>query len=52
MQELQAEFGELRSDGDEDPVFTLHLSDLDVEPMLDSVGEKDTLGARRRWVRE
>ncbi|MFI1962681.1 PglY protein [Streptomyces pathocidini] len=54
MQELQAEFpGELRSDGnDADPVFTLHLSDLDVEPILDSVGEKDTHGARKRWVQE
>ncbi|MCT9080286.1 PglY protein [Streptomyces fulvoviolaceus] len=54
MQELQAQFpGELRSDGhDLDPVFTLHLSDLDVEPILDSVGEKDTLGARKRWVQE
>ncbi|MCX4810658.1 PglY protein [Streptomyces sp. NBC_01239] len=54
MQELQAQFpGELRSDGnDVDPVFTLHLSDLDVEPILDSVGEKDTLGARKRWVQE
>ncbi|REK92078.1 PglY protein [Streptomyces inhibens] len=54
MQEIQAQFpGELRSDGhDLDPVFTLHLSDLDVEPILDSVGEKDTLGARKRWVQE
>ncbi|UQA97318.1 PglY protein [Streptomyces halobius] len=54
MRELQAQFpGELRSDGnDSDPVFTLHLSDLDVEPILDSVGEKDTIGARKRWVQE
>lgn len=54
MRELQAAFpGELRSDGSEaDPVFTLHLSDLDVEPILDSVGEKDSTGARKRWVEE
>ncbi|MEU0277059.1 PglY protein [Streptomyces sp. NPDC006195] len=54
MRELQAAFpGELRSDGNEaDPVFTLHLSDLDVEPILDSVGEKDSTGARKRWVQE
>ncbi|KFU81956.1 hypothetical protein SAMN04489729_1464 [Amycolatopsis lurida] len=51
LRELQAEFGELRSDGDEDPVFTLHLSDLDVEPLLDLVGEQDSLGARRIWVK-
>ncbi len=52
LQELQAEFGELRSEGDQDPVFTLHLNDLDVEPLLDAVGEKDSLGARRIWVKE
>jgi hypothetical protein len=52
MRELQAEFGELRADGDEDPVFTLHLSDLDIEPLLDAVGEQDTLGARRVWIRD
>ncbi|WP_371588584.1 PglY protein [Streptomyces virginiae] len=54
MRELQAQFpGELRSDGGEaDPVFTLHLSDLDVEPILDSVGEKDTIGARKLWVQQ
>ncbi|MFC5993098.1 PglY protein [Pseudonocardia hispaniensis] len=52
LRDLQAEFGELRSEGDQDPVFSLHLSDLDVEPLLDAVGEKDSLGARRRWVRD
>jgi hypothetical protein len=52
LRELQAEFGELRSDGDEDPVFTLHLSDLDIEPLLDLVGEQDSLGARRIWVKD
>ncbi|MFD9503412.1 PglY protein [Streptomyces sp. NPDC060035] len=54
LRELQAEFpGELRSDGnDADPVFTLHLSDLDVEPILDAVGEKDNVGQRRIWVKE
>jgi len=52
LRELQAEFGELRSDGDEDPVFTLHLSDLDIEPLLDAVGEQDNLGARRIWVKD
>ena len=52
LQELQAEFGELRSEGDQDPVFTLHLDDLDVEPLLDAVGEKDSLGARRIWVKD
>lgn len=52
LRELQAEFGELRAEGDEDPVFALHLSDLDVEPLLDAVGEQDTLGARRVWIRD
>ena len=52
LQELQAEFGELRSEGDQDPVFTLHLNDLDVEPLLDAVGEKDSTGARRIWVKD
>jgi hypothetical protein len=52
LQELiAAGFGEIRADGDRDPVFTLHLSDLDVEPLLDRVGEVDNAGARRRWVK-
>jgi hypothetical protein len=51
LRELQAEFGELRGDG-EDPVFTLHLSDLDVEPFLDAVSEQDSIGARRIWLRD
>ncbi|MDN5751119.1 MAG: PglY protein, partial [Pseudonocardia sp.] len=52
LQELQAEFGELRAEGDQDPVFALHLDDLDVEPLLDAVGEKDSVGARRIWVKD
>ncbi|MET9965027.1 PglY protein, partial [Streptomyces sp. NPDC006356] len=52
LRELQAEFGEIRADGDEDPVFTLHLSDLDVEPLLDMVADEDRTGARRIWVRD
>ncbi|EHY90218.1 hypothetical protein [Saccharomonospora azurea] len=52
LRELQAEFGELRHEGDEDPVFRLQLSDLDVEPYLDAVGERDTVGARRLWLRQ
>lgn len=52
LRELQAEFGELRAEGDEDPVFALHLSDLDIEPLLDAVGEQDRVGARRVWVRD
>ncbi|GAA4991782.1 PglY protein [Pseudonocardia tropica] len=51
LRELQAEFGELRSEGDKDPVFALHLSDLDLDPILDSVGEQDNAGARRIWVK-
>ncbi|RZT87173.1 hypothetical protein EV383_4082 [Pseudonocardia sediminis] len=52
LRELQAEFGELRSEGDKDPVFALHLSDLDVEPILDAVGEIDNVGARRIWIKD
>ncbi|GAA3850610.1 hypothetical protein GCM10022243_15580 [Saccharothrix violaceirubra] len=52
LRELQGQFGELRSDRDEDPMFALHLSDLDIEPLLDAVGEKDRVGARRVWVRD
>ncbi|WP_027930282.1 hypothetical protein [Amycolatopsis thermoflava] len=51
MRELAAEFGELRAEGDEDPVFRLQLSDLDIEPLLDAVGEQDSVGARRIWTK-
>lgn len=52
LRELQAEFGEIRADGDQDPVFTLHLSDLDIEPLLDMVADEDKTGARRIWVKD
>ncbi|MEU9465351.1 PglY protein [Streptomyces avermitilis] len=52
LRELQAEFGEIRADGDQDPVFTLHLSDLDIEPLLDMVADEDRTGTRRIWVRD
>ncbi|MFF6875568.1 hypothetical protein ACFY9S_09670 [Streptomyces sp. NPDC012474] len=29
----------MRADGEADPVFSLHLSDLDIEPLLDAVAE-------------
>ncbi|MEU5877902.1 PglY protein [Spirillospora sp. NPDC047279] len=48
---IGAGFGEIRADGDRDPVFTLHLSDMDVEPLLEQVGGQDNLGARRIWVK-
>ncbi len=51
LQELQARFGELRAEGEQNPVFRLVLSDLDVQPLLDAVGEQDTLGARRIWMK-
>lgn len=52
LRELQAESGELRSEGEADPVFVLRLSDLDVEPLLEMVGEQDSLGARRIWTKK
>lgn len=56
LRELQAEGfdGQLRSEGDSaDPVFHLHLSDLDVEPLLEEVqGVADQLGYRRQWIKD
>ncbi|MET8828860.1 hypothetical protein ABZX40_23665 [Streptomyces sp. NPDC004610] len=53
MRDLQAAFpSELRSDGETDPVFSLHLSDLDIEPLLDAVAEEDKAGVRRVWLRD
>ncbi|MFE9763257.1 PglY protein [Streptomyces sp. NPDC005808] len=56
LMELQSEGfdGELRSEGDSaDPVFHLHLSDLDVEPLLEEVqGVADQLGYRRQWIKD
>jgi hypothetical protein len=49
---IGAGFGQIRSDGQADPVFTLHLSDLDLDPILDQVGEQDGLGARRIWLKD
>jgi hypothetical protein len=53
MRALQGEFEtELRAEGETDPVFSLHLSDLDVDPLLDSVAGEDKAGARRVWLRD
>ncbi|MBD0735466.1 PglY protein [Streptomyces sp. CBMA29] len=52
LKELQAEFGELRSEGGSDPVFHLHLADLDVEPLLASVSEGEGMGPWRVWVKD
>ncbi|UAX55682.1 hypothetical protein K5X85_23055 [Streptomyces sp. A144] len=53
LRALQGEFpGELRSEGTDDPVFSLHLSDLDIEPILDAVAGEDKGGVRRSWLRE
>ncbi|MFF5841042.1 PglY protein [Streptomyces massasporeus] len=55
LRELQISFdSELRSEGDRaDPVFHLHLSDIDVEPLLEEVqGVADQLGYRRQWIKD
>lgn len=53
MRDLQAAFpSEVRSDGEADPVFSLHLSDLDIEPLLDAVADEDKAGVRRVWLRD
>ncbi|MFF0047825.1 hypothetical protein [Streptomyces sp. NPDC005498] len=53
MRALQGEYPtELRAEGETDPVFSLHLSDLDVEPLLDAVAGEDKAGVRRVWLRD
>ncbi|CAG7628126.1 PglY protein [Actinacidiphila bryophytorum] len=52
LKELQSEFGELRSEGGSDPVFHLHLADLDIEPLLASVSEGEGMGPWRVWVKD
>jgi hypothetical protein len=53
MRALQGEFPtEVRAEGEKDPLFSLHLSDVDIEPLLDLVAGEDKVGARRVWVRD
>ncbi|MFW6695732.1 hypothetical protein [Streptomyces sp. MAR4 CNX-425] len=53
MRSLQGQFPtEVRTEGETDPVFSMHLSDLDIEPLLDAVAGEDKDGARRVWVRD
>ncbi|MFI1020999.1 hypothetical protein [Streptomyces olivaceus] len=53
MAALQGEFiTEVRAEGETDPVFSLHLSDLDIEPLLHTVAGEDKDGVRRVWVRD
>ncbi|UYQ62614.1 hypothetical protein [Streptomyces peucetius] len=48
MQSLQGKFhSELLAEGRSDPMSSLHLSDLDVEPLLDAVAGEDRVGTRR-----
>lgn len=51
LRELETEHGEIRHEGEQNPVFRLVLSDLDTKPYLDAVGEQDSIGARRVWVK-
>ena len=44
-------FGEIRADGDHDPVFSLNLTDLDIEPLLERVTGEDHAGTRRLWIK-
>ncbi|WP_229376318.1 hypothetical protein [Streptomyces spirodelae] len=53
LKALQGAFpSELRTEGENDPVFSLHLSDLDIEPLLKAVAGEDKGGARRVWVND
>ncbi|ROO83041.1 hypothetical protein EDD29_0530 [Actinocorallia herbida] len=45
-------FGEIRADGDHDPVFSLNLTDLDIEPLLERVTGEDHAGTRRLWIKK
>ncbi|WP_042366886.1 hypothetical protein [Streptacidiphilus neutrinimicus] len=52
LRALQGVFpSELRAEGN-DPAFSLHLSDLDVEPLLEVVAGEDKPGVRRVWLRD
>jgi hypothetical protein len=48
---IGAGFGEIRADGSSDPVFSLNLTDLDLEPLLERVEAQDNVGARRIWLK-
>lgn len=51
LRQLAGHFGELRTDDNvRDPAFTLHLTELDADPVLERVAGQDTMGARRNWI--
>ncbi|MBR7825771.1 hypothetical protein KDK95_05585 [Actinospica sp. MGRD01-02] len=52
IKRLAGGYGEIRSDGDQaNPVFTVHVSDLDVEPLLAACDDSDKPGTRRVWIK-
>jgi len=52
LKDLAGRYGEIRYTDAEDPVFSLHLTGIDVEAILDAAHGADTVGARRVLVRD
>lgn len=52
LKDLAGRFGEIRYTDAEDPVFSLHLTGIDVEAILDAAHGADNAGARRVLVRD
>ncbi len=52
LKDLAGRFGEIRYTDTEDPVFSLHLTGIDVEAILDAAHGADNAGARRVLVRD
>jgi hypothetical protein len=52
LKDLAGRYGEIRYTDVEDPVFSLHLTGIDVEAILDAAHGADTVGARRVLVRD
>ncbi|MGH3745660.1 MAG: hypothetical protein ACRDTP_12440, partial [Mycobacteriales bacterium] len=51
LRQLAGHFGELRTDeNSKDPAFTLHLTELDADPLLERVSGQDHHGTRRNWI--
>lgn len=52
LKDLAGRYGEIRYTDAEDPVFTLHLTGIDVEAILDSVSDSYGTGTRRGLLRD
>lgn len=53
LKELRGDLGEIRASDDENPVFHLELSTVDIQSILAAVeGKADSVAERRRYVRD